>query len=260
MRESVRARLNKCATCAVHNPHKDHVAMGDMPLPVSPMQVVALDLIGPFVASSRNNKYVLTIIDHCSGWDEAYPIPDKRSQTIEHVFHNRFVAAHGCPETLISDNGAEFTAKHWTDYLTRMGIEHVRCTPQRPESNGKIERFNRTFKAMLAKAVNNAPGDWEDYVGSTLFSHHISVSDVTTTPPFICCMDASQGPRSRNYYMFRTPFKVLGLGWIPSAQHLKLLGIILREPGNTIKLDWPKKPTMVLLILVTWWCSLPLNL
>ena len=184
MRESVRARLNKCATCAVHKPNKDHVAMGDMPLPVSPMQVVALDLIGPFVASSRNNKYVLTIIDHCSGWAEAYPIPDKRSQTIEHVFHNHFVAAHGCPETLISDNGAKFTAKHWTDYLTRMGIKHVQCTPQHPESNGKIERFNRTFKAMLAKAVNNAPGEWEDYVGSTLFSHHISVSDVTHYSPF----------------------------------------------------------------------------
>ena len=60
-----------------------------------------------------------------------------------------------------------------------MGIKHVRCTPQHPESNGKIERFNRTFKSMLAKAVNNAPGDWEDHVGSTLFSHRISISDVT---------------------------------------------------------------------------------
>ena len=184
MRETVKARLNKCATCTVHNPHKDHVAMGDMPLPASPMQVVALDLIGPFVASSKNNKYVLTVIDHCSGWAEAYPIPDKRSQTIEHVFHNCFVAAHGCPESLISDNGAEFTAKHWTDYLSRMGIKHVRCTPQHPESNGKIERFNRTFKSMLAKAVNNAPGDWEDHVGSTLFSHRISISDVAHYSPF----------------------------------------------------------------------------
>ena len=47
------------------------------------------------------------------------------------------------------------------------------------ESNGKIERFKRTFKSMLAKAVNNAPGDWEDHVGSNLFSHRISISDVT---------------------------------------------------------------------------------
>ena len=55
-----------------------------------------------------------------------------------------------------------------------MGIHHVRCTPQHPESNGKIERFNRTFEEMLAKAVNNSPGDWEDHVGSTLFAHHIT--------------------------------------------------------------------------------------
>ena len=65
---------------------------------------------------------MLTINDHCSGWAEAYPIPDKCSQTVEHVFHNRFVAAHDCSETLVSDNGAEFTAKHWSDYLARMGI------------------------------------------------------------------------------------------------------------------------------------------
>ena len=184
MRASIRARLNKCAICIVHHKRQEHVAMGDMPLPPTPMQVVAVDLIGPFVASSRNNKYVLTIIDHCSGWAEAYPIPDKRSETIEHLFHNCFVATHGCPESLISDNGAEFTAKHWTAYLKKMDIKHVRCTPQHPQSNGKIERFNRTFKEMLAKAVNNSPGDWENHVGSTLFSHRISVSDVTHYSPF----------------------------------------------------------------------------
>ena len=56
--------------------------------------------------------------------------------------------------------------------------------PQRPQSNGKVERFNLTFKEMLAKAVKNAPGDREDHVGSNLFSHHISVSDVTHYSPF----------------------------------------------------------------------------
>ena len=146
MRESVRTRLNKCATCAVHRKRQDHVAMGDMPLPASPMQVVAVDLIGPFVASAYNNKYIFTVIDHCTGWAEAYPIPDKKSQTIEHTFHNRFVATNGCPERLISDNGMVFTAQHWCDYLARQDIKHVRCTPQHPQSNGKIERFNRTFK------------------------------------------------------------------------------------------------------------------
>ena len=184
MRETVGARLNKCALCAVHHTRQEHVAMGDMPLPATPMQVVSIDLVGPFVASSRNNKYLFTVMDHCSGWAEAYPIPDKRSQTVEHFFHNRFIPAHGCPEVLISDNGMEFTPAHWEAYLKSMGIKHVRCTPQHPESNGKIERFHRTFKNMLSKAINNAPGDWEEHVGSVLFSHHISVSDVTHYSPF----------------------------------------------------------------------------
>ena len=35
---------------------QDRVAMGDMPLPPTIMQVAAVDLIGPFVASSNNNK------------------------------------------------------------------------------------------------------------------------------------------------------------------------------------------------------------
>ena len=40
MRASVKARLNKCAICAVHHRRQEHVAMGDMPLPPTPMQVV----------------------------------------------------------------------------------------------------------------------------------------------------------------------------------------------------------------------------
>ena len=109
MRQSMKKRLNKCATCAVHQKCQDDVAMGEMPLPASPMQVVSMNLLGPFVASTRKNKYILTIIDHCSGWAEAIPIPDKQTETIEHAFHNRSVGAHGCMETPISDNGSDFT-------------------------------------------------------------------------------------------------------------------------------------------------------
>ena len=184
MRESIKARISQCPVCTVHQRRQDHVPMGDMPIPASPMQIVAMDIIGPFVASTRNNKYLLTIVDHCSGWAEAYPLPDRRTDSVWHVFHNRFVASHGCPEILISDNAREFTTGEWTDYLKKMGIKHVRSTPSHPQSNGKAERFNRTFKEMLAKAVNNAPTDWEDHVGSTLFSHRISVSDVTHYSPF----------------------------------------------------------------------------
>ena len=55
---------------------------------------------------------------------------------------------------------------------------------------------------MLAKAVNNAPGDWEDYVGSTLFSHWISISDATKYSPFYLLYDRQpRAPLSKLLYM-----------------------------------------------------------
>ena len=50
--------------------------------------------------------------------------------------------------------------------------------------NGKIERFNRTFKEMLTKALNNVPGDWYDRLGYVLQAHRSAVSDVTGYTPF----------------------------------------------------------------------------
>ena len=46
-----------------------------------------------------NNRYVLTIVEHCTRWAEAY----KCNTTVSHV----------CPETLITDNGAEFVAREF---------------------------------------------------------------------------------------------------------------------------------------------------
>ena len=100
------------------------------------------------------------------------------------MFANHFIPAHGTPEVVLTDNGKEFTAKAFTDSLEKLGIEHRHCTPTHPNSNGKIERFNRTFKETLTKYIQNQPEQWENHVGDTLAAHRISVSSVTGFTPF----------------------------------------------------------------------------
>ena len=51
--------------------------------------------------------------------------------------------------------------------------------PKHPKSNGNVEKYNCTFKDMLAKAFNNAPGDWEDYVGSISYMYVVARSYYT---------------------------------------------------------------------------------
>jgi putative transposase len=58
----------------------------------------------------------------------------------------RVISWRGKPEEIRSDNGTEFIAKKFEDFCENSGIEHVRIQKGKPNQNGFIERFNRTFR------------------------------------------------------------------------------------------------------------------
>jgi len=47
---------------------------------------------------------------------------------------------------IISDNGPQFIAKDFKEFIRICGMTHVKTSPYYPQSNGKIERFHRTLK------------------------------------------------------------------------------------------------------------------
>ena len=48
---------------------------------------------------------------------------------------------------VISDNGPQFVAKEFKNFIRISGMTHVRTSPYYPQSNGKIERWNGTIKS-----------------------------------------------------------------------------------------------------------------
>ena len=138
MRRDIVTFIKKCSVCQIYAKQNDRVEKGDMPIPAYPMQIIGVDLIGPFVESTRANKSALTIGDHCSGWGEAIPIPNKRAETVLNAFHNEFIPRHGVPHILISDSGTEFTSREWTNYMANLKIDHRRCTLSTPNQMVKL--------------------------------------------------------------------------------------------------------------------------
>ena len=120
----------------------------------------------------------------CSSWVEAYPLPDKSNHSVWWAFAQQFLPRHGVPETVITDNGLEFCARSFGDYLNGIGVKHQRTTPVHPQSNGKVERVNRTIKEMLAKLVNNCPSTWERQLGPCLMAYNNAVNTTTGHTPF----------------------------------------------------------------------------
>ena len=171
MRKDLKATLSKCAVCRVNHDRRQHVPMGDMPQPVSPMQVIGMDLIGPMALSEKGNKYAMTVIDHHSGWAEVYPLTDKTNLSVWDAVSNRFLPTHGVPEIIITDNGKEFIAHAWVQYFRSIGVDHRRTTAAHPQCNGKSEHFNRTLKTLLTKSVNNNAAAWEGHIADALSAY-----------------------------------------------------------------------------------------
>ena len=110
MRREIGELLKLCPVCRVHQRRTDHVPMGEMPLAAYPMEIVGADLMGPIVPSHNGNIYVLTLIDHCTRWAEAFPLKDKINASVWQAWATHVVPRRGTPEVLITDNGEEFEA------------------------------------------------------------------------------------------------------------------------------------------------------
>jgi transposase InsO family protein len=50
---------------------------------------------------------------------------------------------------IISDNGPQFIARDFKEYIRVSGMTHVRTSPYYPQSNGKLERWHKTLKIVV---------------------------------------------------------------------------------------------------------------
>jgi transposase InsO family protein len=54
-------------------------------------------------------------------------------------------------ERVLTDNGAGYRSHTWRDLCAELGVTHTRTRPYRPQTNGKVERFNRTLNDEWAR-------------------------------------------------------------------------------------------------------------
>ncbi|KAL5011228.1 hypothetical protein ScPMuIL_011687, partial [Solemya velum] len=143
MRKDVTDWIKTCTMCQTR---KSPVPKFRAPLvniqSSEPMEIVAIDITGPFPVTSRDNKYILVVGDLYSKWIESYPIPDQEAKTVAQVLTYKFFTRFGVPKQLHSDQGGNFESKLFKELCSLLGINKTRTTAYRPESDGMIERFN----------------------------------------------------------------------------------------------------------------------
>ena len=91
--------------------------------------------------------YLCTLLDGCSRFIVHWEIREQMLESDVEIIIQR--AKEKFPEArprIISDNGPQFIAKDFKEFIRLSGMTHVRTSPHYPQSNGKLERYHKTIK------------------------------------------------------------------------------------------------------------------
>ena len=115
-----------------------------------PFERVGADIM-EMPLTTLGNRYVIVFLDYLTKWVEAYPLQDQTSETITRVLVDMVICRHGVPRELLSDCGANFLSVVIQGVCELTGMAKVNTTAYHPQTDGLVENFNRTLRAMLAK-------------------------------------------------------------------------------------------------------------
>lgn len=118
-----------------------------------------------------------------SKWPEVFKTHDITSKFTVSKLREVF-ARFGLPDTIVSDNGTQFTSEVFQDFVKQNQIKHITTAPAHPATNGAAENCVRSFKNGLTAALaDKRTTDVEILMQRYLFDYRIAPHCTTFESP-----------------------------------------------------------------------------
>ena len=121
-----------------------------------PIELWAIDILGPLPLTAQGNQYILVMSDHFTKRVQAVPLASQRANTIAKAFVVKVVTQHRVPRKILTGQGRNFEAELMLQVSHLLGVEKLQTSPYHPQTDGQVERLNRTLKGILTVYVNKA--------------------------------------------------------------------------------------------------------
>ncbi|OIR56188.1 MAG: uncharacterized protein A8A55_3066, partial [Amphiamblys sp. WSBS2006] len=161
--------LRLCQTCQRFGPNYDTFTK-HRSVAYRPFEKIAIDVLDTGSVTSAGNKYIFLAIDYFSKWTFAMATSHKNTETACEFVEECIFRQYGAPEVLISDNGREFTSVQFKALLTKYGVKQSLSSPYYPQSNGVVERSNRTILGKLSKEIFDSAKEWDRILSKAIFA------------------------------------------------------------------------------------------
>ena len=182
---NVAATVRGCRTCAMNRVKlRKHLNLNRLFQATRPLESLAIDILGPLPKTKTVKRFLLVITDRFSKLTQVVALRTITAYTVPVAFCKSWVFKYGVPRTLLSDDGPQINANFFHSTCGVLGITNLYTSAYNPQTNGKVERYNRTIASMLRNYVGEHQDDWDVYVRPLTYAYNSHVHRTTRTMPF----------------------------------------------------------------------------
>ena len=205
MRREIQTIVSACDECKLQKISRQKILhkLQLTDTPTKPFEKIALDLMGPYPETKNHKKFIVILLDLFSKY-----VVLKSAETTEaiHVIRllQEFIGQYSVPKSILTDQGNSFCNTVMKEFQEKLQINHCKCTPYHPQSNGSVERTIATIKESLKFYINVDRNDWDEhlYIASFAFNNNVHSSTQKTPhevifgtkPQIPNLLDANQQP------------------------------------------------------------------
>ena len=124
-----------------------------MPIIDTPFDCIALDIVGPLPKTSRGHRYILVLVDYATRYPEALSLRAATAKAVARELMFLFSRV-GIAKEVLTDQGLCFMSRVMKEVLRLLQVKQLRTSVYHPQTDGLVERFNKTLKRMLKKAMH----------------------------------------------------------------------------------------------------------
>ncbi|KAL2089206.1 hypothetical protein ACEWY4_016105 [Coilia grayii] len=180
----VQQYCKSCPTCQLSSSYKVRPSpLKSLPIIGTPFHRIGVDIVGPLERTRSGHRFILVVCDYATRYPEAFPLRKVTAGAIARTLLQLFSRV-GLPQEVLTDQGTAFLSKTLKQMYSLLGIKSIRTTPYHPQTDGLVERYNRTLKGMLRKFVAANGKDWDQWLPYLLFAYREVPQASTGFSPF----------------------------------------------------------------------------
>jgi hypothetical protein len=171
--------VRTCEGCQFYTRKSNLPAHVLQTIPVTwPFTVWGLDIVGPLQKAPGGYTHLLVAIDKFSKWVEVRPITNIRAeQTV--TFFTDIVYRFGVPNSIITDNGSQFTGRKFLEFCDKF---HIRMNSIITDSEAREK--GRILNPRIFDRLNKSGRKWLQELPTVVWSLRTTPSRATGFTPF----------------------------------------------------------------------------